>query len=150
MFNYIFLQKKTKSKQRTLFLWGVTMLQMKIDTNSQLQIYKQVVNQIIELIAKGQIQYNDSLPSVRNMAKDIGINIHTVSKSYHELEKKGIIKMENRVKAKVIASSNQVIEESKLHNFELSIKNVMMEAYVMGFNKKKISQTITKILDELD
>ncbi|MEK5333338.1 GntR family transcriptional regulator [Lysinibacillus sp. FSL W8-0992] len=126
------------------------MLQMKIDTNSQLQIYKQVVNQIIELIAKGQIQHNDSLPSVRNMAKDIGINIHTVSKSYHELEKKGIIKMENRVKAKVIASSNQVIEESKLHNFELSIKNVMMEAYVMGFNKKKISQSITKILDELD
>ncbi|MFJ7661489.1 GntR family transcriptional regulator [Lysinibacillus sp. NPDC097162] len=126
------------------------MLQMKIDTSSQLQIYKQVVNQIIELIAKGQIQHNDSLPSVRNMAKDIGINIHTVSKSYHELEKKGIIKMENRVKAKVIASSNQVIEESKLHNFELSIKNVMMEAYVMGFNKKKISQTITKILDELD
>ncbi|MFJ5790016.1 GntR family transcriptional regulator [Lysinibacillus sp. NPDC093197] len=126
------------------------MLQMKIDTSSQLQIYKQVVNQIIELIAKGQIQHNDSLPSVRNMAKDIGINIHTVSKSYHELEKKGIIKMENRVKAKVVARSNQVVEESKLHNFELSIKNVMMEAYVMGFNKKKISQTITKILDELD
>ncbi len=126
------------------------MLQMKIDTSSQLQIYKQVVNQIIELIAKGQIQYNDSLPSVRNMAKDIGINIHTVSKSYHELEKKGIIKMENRVKAKVIASSNHVVEESQLHNFELSVKNIIMEAYVMGFNKKKISQSITKILDELD
>ncbi|MGE7839511.1 GntR family transcriptional regulator [Lysinibacillus sp. NPDC093712] len=126
------------------------MLQIKIDTSSQLQIYKQVVNQIIELIAKGQIQYNDSLPSVRNMAKDIGINIHTVSKSYHELEKKGIIKMENRVKAKVIASSNHVVEDLQLHNLELSVKTIIMEAYVMGFNKKKISQSIKKILDELD
>jgi GntR family transcriptional regulator len=126
------------------------MLEMKIDTSSQLQIYKQVVNQIIEHIAKGQIKYNDRLPSVRNMAKDIGINIHTVSKSYHELEKKGIIKMENRVKAKVIASSNQVVNESHLHNLELSIKTIIMEAYVTGCSKENINQYITKILDELD
>lgn len=134
----------------TFILRGNIMWQMKIDSNSQLQIYKQVVNQIIELIAKGQIKNDDSLPSVRNMAKDIGINVHTVSKGYHELEKKGIIKMENRVKAKVTTGSIHGLEESQLDNLERSIKTIVMEAYVMGFSKKKIDQYITKILDELE
>ncbi len=89
------------------------------------------------------------LPSIRNMAQDIGINIHTVSKSYRELEKKAIIKMENRLKATVIARSNRRLDENQLHNLELSIKNMIMEAYVIGYSKKQIKQYITKVLDQV-
>lgn len=125
------------------------MLPIHIDTNSPLLLYKQVGNQIIEQIAKGHIQDNEMLPSIRNMAQDIGINIHTVSKSYRELEKKAIIKMENRLKATVIARSNRRLDENQLHNLELSIKNMIMEAYVIGYSKKQIKQYITKVLDPL-
>jgi len=109
----------------------------------------QVGNQLIEQIAKGHIQDNEMLPSIRNMAQDIGINIHTVSKSYRELEKKAIIKMENRLKATVIARSNRRLDETQLHHLELSIKNMIMEAYVMGYSKKQIKQYITKVLDQV-
>lgn len=125
------------------------MLPIHIDTNSPLLLYKQVGNQLIEQIAKGHIQDNEMLPSIRNMAQDIGINIHTVSKSYRELEKKAIIKMENRLKATVIARSNRRLDETQLHNLELSIKNMIMEAYVIGYSKKQIKQYITKVLDPL-
>ena len=125
------------------------MLPIQIDTNSPLLLYMQVGNQLIEQIAKGQIQDNEMLPSIRNMAQDIGINIHTVSKSYRELEKKGIIKMENRLKATVIARSNRRLDETQLHHLELSIKNMIMEAYVMGYSKKQIKQYITKVLDQV-
>lgn len=125
------------------------MLPIHIDTNSPLLLYKQVGNQLIEQIAKGHIQDNEMLPSIRNMAQDIGINIHTVSKSYRELENKSIIKMENRLKATVIARSNRRLDENQLHNLELSIKNMIMEAYVIGYSKKQIKQYITKVLDPL-
>lgn len=125
------------------------MLPIHIDTNSPLLLYKQVGNQLIEQIAKGHIQDNEMLPSIRNMAQDIGINIHTVSKSYRELEKKAIIKMENRLKATVIARSNRRLDETQLHYLELSIKNMIMEAYVIGYSKKQIKQYITKVLDPL-
>ncbi|TKI53390.1 GntR family transcriptional regulator [Lysinibacillus mangiferihumi] len=125
------------------------MLPIQIDTNSPLLLYMQVGNQLIEQIAKGHIQDDEMLPSIRNMAQDIGINIHTVSKSYRELEKKGIIKMENRLKATVIARSNRRLDETQLHHLELSIKNMIMEAYVMGYSKKQIKQYITKVLDQV-
>ncbi|OEC01828.1 hypothetical protein GY31_10660 [Lysinibacillus sphaericus] len=125
------------------------MLPIQIDTNSPLLLYMQVGNQLIEQIAKGHIQDNEMLPSIRNMAQDIGINIHTVSKSYRELEKKAIIKMENRLKATVIARSNRRLDETQLHHLELSIKNMIMEAYVMGYSKKQIKQYITKVLDQV-
>lgn len=125
------------------------MLPIQIDTNSPLLLYMQVGNQLIEQIAKGQIQDNEMPPSIRNMAQDIGINIHTVSKSYRELEKKAIIKMENRLKATVIARSNRRLDETQLHHLELSIKNMIMEAYVMGYSKKQIKQYITKVLDQV-
>lgn len=125
------------------------MLPIQIDTNSPLLLYMQVGNQLIEQIAKGHIQDNEMLPSIRNMAQDIGINIHTVSKSYRELEKKAIIKMENRLNATVIARSNRRLDETQLHHLELSIKNMIMEAYVMGYSKKQIKQYITKVLDQV-
>lgn len=57
--------------------------------------------------------------------------------------------MENRLKATVIARSNRRLDETQLHHLELSIKNMIMEAYVMGYSKKQIKQYITKVLDQV-
>ena len=58
-----------------------------IETESDIPIYTQVTNQIIEGIARGEIAPGDSLPSVRAFAADLGVNMHTVNKSYHERKK---------------------------------------------------------------
>ena len=52
---------------------------IKIDFNSDEAIYMQITNQIIMGIAKRQICDGDQLPSIRNMADEIGINMHTVN-----------------------------------------------------------------------
>ncbi len=66
-------------------------MMIRIEPDSDIPIYTQLTNQIIEGIARGRIKPGDSLPSVRSFAADLGVNMHTVNKSYHELEKKGII-----------------------------------------------------------
>ena len=62
-----------------------------IDLQSRTPIYEQLYKKIIELIMKKELKPNDQVPSVRILAKDLGINPNTVSKAYQELEHDGII-----------------------------------------------------------
>ena len=57
-------------------------IEVQIDFNSDEAIYMQLRNQIILGVATSQIQEGDMLPSVRQLADDIGINMHTVNKAY--------------------------------------------------------------------
>ena len=67
-----------------------------IDFNSDEAIYIQLCNQIIMGIATDKIKEGDSLPSVRQMADTVGINMHTVNKAYSILKREGFIKLDRR------------------------------------------------------
>ena len=69
---------------------------MKIDFNSDEALYVQLINQIIYGIATSQFQEGDNLPSVRELAEYIGINMHTVNKAYSILRQEGYIKLDRR------------------------------------------------------
>lgn len=64
---------------------------LSIDTRSRKPIYEQVYISITKLAITGAISAHDKLPSVRQVAKDFGINPNTVSKAYTILEQEGII-----------------------------------------------------------
>lgn len=120
---------------------------IRIETTSDVPIYTQLTNQIIEGIARGDIQYGDSLPSVRAFAADLGVNMHTVNKSYHELEKKGIIKIVPKSGA-IISPSKHVTNEmnERIHS---EIKPIIAEALVLGVKKEQIKQLIFSIMEEM-
>ena len=75
---------------------------IEIDFNSDEAIYLQLRNQIILGIATAQFREGDSLPSVRQLADTIGINMHTVNKAYTVLKQEGFVKVDRR-KGAVIA-----------------------------------------------
>ena len=69
---------------------------LKIDFESEEAIYIQLRNQIIMGIATDAIREGESLPSVRQLADNIGINMHTVNKAYTVLKQEGFIKLDRR------------------------------------------------------
>lgn len=75
---------------------------IEIDFNSEEALYLQLRNQIILGIATSRFQEGDSLPSVRQLADSIGINMHTVNKAYTVLKQEGFVKVDRR-KGAVIA-----------------------------------------------
>lgn len=75
---------------------------IEIDFNSDEALYLQLRNQIILGIATSQFREGDSLPSVRQLADSIGINMHTVNKAYTVLKQEGFVKVDRR-KGAVIA-----------------------------------------------
>ena len=80
---------------------------VKIDFNSDEAIYLQLRNQIIVGIATEQIREGDSLPSVRQLAENIGINMHTVNKAYSVLRQEGFVTIDRRRGAVVALDDNK-------------------------------------------
>jgi DNA-binding transcriptional regulator YhcF (GntR family) len=69
---------------------------IEIDFNSEEALYIQLRNQIIIGIATSRIQEGETLPSVRQLADNIGINMHTVNKAYSVLKQEGFITLDRR------------------------------------------------------
>ena len=69
---------------------------IEIDFNSSEAIYVQLQNQIIMGIATDMIREGDTLPSVRQLADTVGINMHTVNKAYSILRQEGFIQLDRR------------------------------------------------------
>ncbi|MGE7675468.1 GntR family transcriptional regulator [Lysinibacillus sp. NPDC094403] len=119
-----------------------------LDPSSELQLYKQLANQLIELIAKGKLKNGDTLPSVRSMASDLGINVSTVSKSYHELEEKGLIELKPKAKAIIIGGQKKELEETDVEKVENALKPIMAEAFARGLEKDQMTSLFHRILKQ--
>lgn len=81
---------------------------IEIDFNSDEALYLQLRNQIILGIATSQFREGDSLPSVRQLADTIGINMHTVNKAYTVLKQEGYVKVDRRRGAVIAVDTNQM------------------------------------------
>jgi len=119
-----------------------------LDPSSELQLYKQLANQLIELIAKGKLKNGDTLPSVRSMATDLGINVSTVSKSYHELEEKGLIELKPKAKAIIIGGQKKELEETEVEKVENALKPILAEAIARGLEKDQMTSLFHRILKQ--
>jgi GntR family transcriptional regulator len=120
---------------------------IRIESESDIPIYQQITNQIIEGIAIGSIQPGDSLPSVRTFAADLGINMHTVNKSYHQLEKKGIIRIVP--KSGAVISSPQDFNDSTFDRLKENYKLLIAESIVVGMSDEQIQELVSSTINYL-
>ena len=67
------------------------MYSIKISYESGVAIYRQIVNQIKQLVASGRLTVDSELPPIRKLAQSIVVNPNTVAKAYKELEHQGVI-----------------------------------------------------------
>lgn len=115
---------------------------LQIDFNSNEAIYIQLRNQIIIGIATESIREGDPLPSVRQMADNIGINMHTVNKAYTVLKQEGFVKLDRRKGAVVCLDVDkiQVLDEMRR---DLSV------VLARGVCKNVTSEEMHQLVDEI-
>ena len=90
---------------------------LEIDFNSDEALYIQLRNQIIMGIAKDTLKDGESLPSVRQMANMLGVNMHTVNKAYALLRQDGYVKLDRRNGAVISVSlENRSIHMESIHS----------------------------------
>ena len=91
---------------------------LSIDFNSDEAIYIQLRNQIIFGIAADEIREGDSLPSVRQLAEDVGINMHTVNKAYAVLRQEGFLKLDRRYGAVIALDIDKYFQRQSARMFQ--------------------------------
>ena len=104
-----------------------------IDVSSEVPIYIQIRNNIILGMAYGTLKENDKLPTVRQVAKDTGINNMTVSKAYTYLKNEGLINIDRRNGARIKKVSNNS-ENYKQELFE-KLELLIAESKINGLSK---------------
>ena len=115
---------------------------IEIDFNSDEALYLQLRNQIIIGIATSQYQEGDTLPSVRQLADTIGINMHTVNKAYSVLMQEGFVKVDRR-KGAVIS-----VDIDKLQAIE-ELKKDLQVVLAKSRCKKVSKQEVHALIDEI-
>lgn len=118
---------------------------IKIDFNSDEAIYMQLRNQIIMGIATAQIVEGDSLPSVRQLAEDVGINMHTVNKAYAVLREEGIIHLDRRRGAVIAIDMDRI---QALADMKSQLRVVLAKGRCKNITKEDVYELVDEIFAE--
>jgi DNA-binding transcriptional regulator YhcF (GntR family) len=117
---------------------------IEIDFSSDEAIYQQLCNQIILGIATSRLSDGDVLPSVRQMADEIGINMHTVNKAYTVLRQEGYVKLDRRKGAIVAVDCNKELDKEHLLR---DLQLMMAGAMCKGISRNEVHEMIDLIYD---
>lgn len=120
---------------------------IEIDVESEIPIYSQLVKQIKRGVMLGKLKPGDNLPSVRRLAGDIGINLHTVNKAYKTLVSEGVV--EQLKKGYAIASATPPnISSEHLLEMKNKIEELLIDASIFEVDIEKIMMEKKKELKE--
>lgn len=118
---------------------------IEIDFNSSEALYIQLRNQIIMGIATSTIREGDTLPSVRQLAENIGINMHTVNKAYSVLKQEGVLQLDRRKGAVIAIDVNklQAVEEMREQ-----LRVLLAKASCQNISREEVHQLVDEIYEE--
>ncbi|MBB2184149.1 GntR family transcriptional regulator [Lachnospiraceae bacterium MD1] len=120
---------------------------VEIDFNSDEAIYMQLTNQIIYGIATSQLQEGENLPSVRELAENIGINMHTVNKAYAILKQEGYLKLDRRKGAVIAIDMNKLKAMEELRE---DLRVILAKAFCKNISCEEAHAIVNDIFNEFE
>lgn len=131
-------KKERKRKQGAMLI-------IEIDFNSDEAIYIQLCNQIIMGIATDQLKVGETLPSVRQLADTIGINMHTVNKAYSVLKQEGFLTIDRRKGAVISIDADKM---RALDEMKQELLVVLARGCCRNVSREEVHALIDEIFDE--
>lgn len=116
-----------------------------IDFNSDEAIYIQLCNQIITCIAMEEMRDGDILPSVRQLAEVVGVNMHTVNKAYSVLREEGFIKLDRRRGAVIAVDADKLRAMQELTD---DMRVIVAKALCKNLAPDEIHNLVDEIIAE--
>ncbi|MFI5609262.1 GntR family transcriptional regulator [Amycolatopsis sp. NPDC051903] len=105
-----------------------------VDLTSEVPIYQQIRDRVVEGIAAGELADGDPLPSTRQLAVDLGINFHTVNKAYDQLRREGLLLITRKSGAVV----QRVSTAGFAAGWQSRLKTLLAEAIAHGLGEREV------------
>ncbi len=121
---------------------------LKLEPESEIPIYMQLRQQVINGIAQGALKPGDMLPSVRQMAVDLGINLHTVNKAYTLLQNEGFVKIYDRKGVMIVEQPGY--DDKFTSELEQQLKHIYLEAKGRGMNREHFLKLTSSVIQSAE
>ncbi|MFJ9413761.1 GntR family transcriptional regulator [Streptomyces sp. NPDC101227] len=120
---------------------------LSLDLSSEVPIYQQIRNRIVEAIASGELLEGSSLPSTRQLAVDLGINFHTVNKAYDLLRREGLLRINRKSGALVQRDARSGPPEPGFADeWETRLRTLLAEAVAHGVGDPTVLDSCGAVL----
>lgn len=119
-----------------------------INENSPRPIYEQIVLAVKNSIVNHEINPGDMLPSIRSLARELGISVITTKRAYEELEKQGLVYSEQGRAFFVNEVNQSLLMESHLKEYERRLRDMIQEGRNLGLSPDEISDMIRVFWDK--
>ena len=117
-----------------------------ISNQSELPIYAQIKEQLKEQILNGQIPEGSTLPSIRQLAKEVGVSV-TTTRAYSDLEAEGFIATMQGRGSVVLSKDNNLLKEQYLLRIEEGLTTAIETARVMGLPEEELREIFHNLLE---
>ena len=124
--------------------------QIRIDLNSALPIYRQLVEQLRSYLVEGILKPGDQLPSVRRLAVDLGIHFNTVAQAYRALAEEGWLEVSHGRPVKVLSRSTPPADPEALETFRRQLRNLVAETRAMGVSPQRIGRELRALAEGVE
>lgn len=119
-----------------------------ISNRSELPIYAQITEQLREQILSGQIAEGAVLPSIRQLAKELGVSVITTTRAYKELEESGFIVSVQGKGSIVLGSKNDLVREQYLKRMEEHLEQAILTGRQIQLSDEEIQAAFITLLAE--
>ncbi len=117
-----------------------------IDEQDRRPLYRQVADEIKGLIAAGELLEGSSLPPVRQVAADLGVNLNTIATAYRVLQREGFIKIKHGSGAKV---ASRVTGRKADEQVQIQLRAALTDLVLGGLSRTQVSALVNETLDSL-
>ncbi|MCC8141895.1 MAG: GntR family transcriptional regulator [Lachnospiraceae bacterium] len=122
-------------------------MKIEIDFESEDALYIQIRDQIIYGIATRQYQEGDSLPSVRELAESVGINMHTVNKAYDVLRQEGLLRLGRRTGAVIAIDLDKL---GAMEDMRDELRVILARGFCKGISREEVFELVNEIYSEYE
>ena len=134
-------QYNSKNRER------VMTIKLIISNMSGIPIYEQIKQQVKAAILSGELQAEETLPSLRTLAKDLKISVLTVTKAYTELEQEGFVKNVQGKGCFVLGSGSELMKEQLICKVENSLTEAIKAAKIANLSNKELHHLLDILLE---
>jgi len=123
-------------------------MQFQITPSSRLPIYQQLVNQVREAVARGELQTDQQLPSVRQLSRELVVNPNTIARAYLELEREGVLNTRPGLGVFVAQSRPELTTDARRRRLTELLDKFLTEAVHLGFAADEVVRLVTDRVEQ--
>jgi GntR family transcriptional regulator len=119
-------------------------MEFQCDPTSRVPIYRQLIDQIRQGVARGRLRAGGRLPSVRVLSRELVVNPNTVARAYTELEREGVLNTRQGLGVFIAEPQAELSNSARQARLAASLDRFLTEAVHLGFTAEEVTAAVAK------